>query len=114
MRIIIANAPRSYREVIAVAVQTLRPYIEVILVAPEDLDREVKRLEPHLVVCSELTTTVQERSLAWILLYPEGKTQVVISMARQTTTVNDLEFERLLAIVDDAEHLAVHPDVSLQ
>jgi hypothetical protein len=106
MRILIANEPRSYREVIAAAVQALRPHIEVILVAPEGLEREVSRLEPQLIVCSELIPAVQERSLSWIMLYPEGKTQAVISIAGQTTTVGDLEFDRLLALIDETERLS--------
>jgi hypothetical protein len=106
MRIIVANEPRSYREVIAAAVQTLRPHIEVVLTTAEDLDREVIRLEPQLVVCSRLTPAVQSRPLTWIMLYPEGRTEAVINLGGHSTTVNDLEFDRILSIIDETEHLA--------
>lgn len=105
MRILVANEPRSYREVIAAAVQALRPHIEVILAAPDTLDREVSRLDPQLVVCSALTVAVQQQPLSWIMLYPEGKTESVISIAGKTTTVGDLEFDRLLALIDETERL---------
>jgi hypothetical protein len=110
MRIVVANEPRSYREVIAAAVQALRPHIEVILVRPDSLEREVNRLEPQLVVCSELTPAVQERPLAWIMLYPEGKTETIISISGRTTTVGDLEFDRLLALIDEAERIGDTPE----
>lgn len=109
MRILVANDPRSYREVIAAAVQALRPHIEVILAAPDTLDHEVSRLEPQLVVCSALTDTVQQQPLSWIMLYPEGKTEAVISIAGKTTTVGDLEFDRLLALIDETERLVDTP-----
>jgi hypothetical protein len=109
MRILVANEPRSYREVIAAAVQALRPHLEVILTSPDDIDREVSRLEPQLVVCSALTATVEHEPLSWIMLYPEGKTEAVISIAGKTTTVGDLEFDRLLALIDETERLVDAP-----
>jgi hypothetical protein len=105
MRILVANDPRSYREVIAAAVQALRPHIEVILVAPGDLQREVTRLAPQLVICSELTPGVEHGPHTWILLYPEGRTEAIISVEGHITTSGDLEFDRLLRLIDDAERL---------
>ena len=106
MRILLANEPRAYREVIAAAFRQLRPQHDVIVVAPDDLDAEVVRLDPQLVLCSRLTPSVQIRPIAWVLLYPVGETQSVICMDGQQTTVPDLEFNRLLEIVDRTEELA--------
>jgi hypothetical protein len=64
MRALIANEPRVYREVISDVLMRLRPLIEVFCcVEADDLDREVARLGPHLVICSRLTDSVRERCL---------------------------------------------------
>ena len=106
MRILLANEPRAYREVIAAAFQQLRPQHEVTTVAPNDLDAEVVRLDPQFVLCSRLTPGVQTRPIAWVMLYPEGEPWAMIYMEGQRTTVPNLEFSRLLAIIDQTEELA--------
>ena len=106
MRILIANDPRSYREVIAAAVQELRPQHSVVSVAPDEVDTEICRFMPHLVVCSQLRPVVESNALAWIMLYPAGKTQSEFSIAGQRTAVPDIGFNDLLAIVDRTEQLA--------
>jgi hypothetical protein len=79
MRTLIANEPRVYREVISDALMRLRPFIEVFCCAEaEDLDREVARLGPHLVICSRLTESVRERCPFWVVLYPEGEDRAEI------------------------------------
>ena len=107
VRILIANEPRAYREAITAALRALRPHAEVILVEPDRLDGAVLRLAPDLVVCSRLTEAVRACPLAWVLLYPNGKSQAVISFAGQLTTVAGIDFEGLLALVDRTERLAV-------
>jgi hypothetical protein len=68
IRILVANEPRCYREVIAAAVHELRPHAEVITVEPADLDRAVVYRQPHLVVCSRLTEVVETHSPVWVVL----------------------------------------------
>ncbi len=106
LRILLANEPRAYREVMAGAVQQLRPQHEVVAVAPDDLDAEVLRLDPQLVLCSHLTPAVQAHPLTWVMLYPGGETRAEISIGGEHTTVGDLEFNSLLSIIDQTEHLA--------
>jgi hypothetical protein len=104
MRILVANEPRSYREVIATTLQVLRPHLEVIEVEPEDLDREVVRLVPNMVLCSRLSEAVETRPIAWVVLYPNGETQAVISIAGHSQPVSgDLPFPLLLSIIDEVE-----------
>lgn len=105
MRILVANEPRSYREVIGAAVQALRPHIEVVLSTPDTLERDLARLAPQLVICSALTASIWSRSVTWIVLYPEGTSQAVININGQSTTLDDLEFDHLLRIVDETEQL---------
>ena len=106
MRILIANEPRAYREVIGAAFQALRPHLDVTIADPADLDAEIARLDPHLVFCSQLTEAVQQVPLAWVMLYPDGEVRAEISIGGQRIAVADIEFERLLAIADEVEVLA--------
>jgi hypothetical protein len=104
MRVLVANDPCIYREVIADVFQELRPHIEVNAVEPEGLESEVARFRPHLVICSRLTVSVQSL-LAWIMLYPDGENQAVVSTAGELTTLVDVEFSHLLSILDKTELL---------
>ena len=106
MRIQLANQPRLYREVIGDAFRVLRLQHNVVTVAPEHLDDEVVRLAPQLVFCSRLTPAVHVHPLAWVMLYPEGKPDAVISLGGRCRTVADLELNGLLAIIDRTERMA--------
>ncbi len=72
-RIVAANEPRSYREAMAVACRVICPEIEVILAEPHDLDAEVARLDPQLVLCSRLTEGLRTGARSWVVLYPGAK-----------------------------------------
>jgi len=84
MRILVANEPRMYRDVLATALQALRPHVAVMTSDPADLDRNVARFEPHLVLCTHLTEAVQTDCLAWIVFYPNGTR--IVEVANSTTT----------------------------
>ncbi len=55
MRVIIANEPRAYREVLAATIERLRPNVELVNVEPSGVDELILRLRPQLVICSFLT-----------------------------------------------------------
>lgn len=103
--ILVANEPRSYCEVISAAIRALRPLAEVFVAEPEDLDTEVARLLPDLVVCSSLSDVVEESVPAWIELYPGGSENVTVSLEGDRIMLTRLGFDRLLSIVDQAERL---------
>ena len=106
MRVLLANEPRAYREVIAAALQARRRHVDVVAVEPAGLDGAVARLAPHLVVCSRPPEAVPVGPLAWVVLYPGGAPQAVVSIAGHRTTVEGIDFDGLLAIVDRTERLA--------
>jgi hypothetical protein len=106
MRIVLANEPRSYREVIAAAFQVLRPHHEVFVVAPDELDHEVTRLAPHMVVCSRVSSAVRTIALAWILLYPGGTSHAEVFEDGTHTTLPEVDFNSLISIMDRTEQLA--------
>lgn len=100
LRLLVANAPLSYRQAMAAAITALRPDIEVLLGEPEALDTEVERLSPDLVVCSHVTPLVESRVLAWIDLYPEGDRRATISVDGRRVETDGVELEYLLSIID--------------
>ena len=112
MRILLANEPHAYRDVLAAALQALRPTHEVIRSTPEALEAEVVRCDPQLVLCSQLTPSVEQSPRAWVLLYPEGQARVVRSMEGQQTMTADLEFDQLLAFIDQAAGRLTEPAAS--
>src|SRR4051812_24941407 len=107
MRMLVANEPRSYREVIGTTLQALKPNVEVLIIEPEELDREVERSRPDLVLCSHLTSTVEDEVPTWIELYPNGERLVAMSIdGLRMTAMDDIGLHHLLWIVDRAEVLA--------
>lgn len=106
INILVANEPRSYREAIASTLRALRPNVGVTEVEPEALDREVERLRPDLVVCSNLTTKVEELAPAWIVLYPGDNPVGMISTAGELSTITNIELNNLLSVVDQVADLS--------
>jgi hypothetical protein len=105
MRALIANEPRVYREMISGALARLRPPIEVFCCAEaEDLDWEVARFGPHLVICSRLTESVRERYPCWVVLCPEGEDRAEVggSLGVAARLVAGVGVAELLSIVDEA------------
>jgi DNA-binding IclR family transcriptional regulator len=100
IRIVVANEPRVYREAIGSALEELRPNTQVLTTSPDELDREVLQFSPHIVVCSELTDTTRVHAVTWIVLYPRGTSQVVVSVDGDQTHATDLVVDNLLEIVD--------------
>ena len=99
MRILFANEPRLYRQVLSRVLQKLRPQIEVLTAEPAELDHLTLRLTPDLVVCSMLPKIVERRSNAWTLLYPEWTGTALVSMDGNRRVVDDIDFPVFLAMV---------------
>lgn len=104
MRVLVANEMCAYREVIAEVFQELRPHFEVRCVEPDDLDEEITRHRPHLVVCSRFTEAMHSL-LAWIMLYPDGENQAVVSTAGERVSIANVGFDHLLSTLDKTELL---------
>jgi hypothetical protein len=106
LRLLVANAPLSYRQAIAAAITALRPDVEVLLGEPEALDTEVERFSPDVVVCSHVTPLVESRVLAWVDLYPGGDRRATISMDGLRVETGGVELDDLLSIIDQRVRLA--------
>jgi hypothetical protein len=101
MRVLVANEPTIYREVISAAFRVLRSGVEVFTVEPEELDREFSRLRPRLVVCSRLTRRVELDAPVWVVLYPHGASHAVVGhLDGRRTTLARIDFDTLLSVLD--------------
>ncbi|HET7479646.1 MAG TPA: hypothetical protein VFJ72_09050 [Rubrobacteraceae bacterium] len=105
-RILISSDLRSYREAVAEAFRQLRPDCDVFEAESGDLNREVLRLHPDLVVCSQATSLVRERVRNWVELYPDCEPYSVVSLEGERSTVADMQLSDLLSVVDRTEHHA--------
>jgi hypothetical protein len=105
-RVLVACEPRSYREAIAAAFRLLRPGVAVFEAEEENLDREVGRLVPDLVVCSVLTASVEHRVPNWVELYPGHGSRSVVSLHGQRSTVEEIQLSDLLSVMDRADPCA--------
>jgi hypothetical protein len=100
VRILVANEPRAYREVFASTLRVLRPDAEIVEARSENLDREVRRFRPDLVLCSNVSPLVQNTVRNWVLLYPESEPSIMIFTYGELSTVGNVDFNDLISLVD--------------
>ena len=111
VRVLVALEWRSYREAIARALQYRRPQAAVSVSDPEELDWEMNRLEPHVVICSQSTQQVRDGALCWVkmLIVGEELRAVVSVKGLSSTMVPNIHLADLAKLIDRAEILA-EPD----
>jgi hypothetical protein len=100
-RVVFSNEPLAYREAMASVIRSLRPAIDVSLSEPEDLDAAISRVQPHLVICNDLTDSMRSRLLAWVMLYPEGQSHVTCGIAGQERHLLGIDLAGLVSLVDE-------------
>jgi hypothetical protein len=100
-RVLVACELKSYREAIAAAFRLLRPNVEVFEAEAEDLDREVGRLSPDLVVCSRLTAWVENRVPNWVQLYLGYGPHSIVSVRGERSTIEEIQLSDLLSMIDE-------------
>jgi CheY-like chemotaxis protein len=103
VRVLVANAPLSYREAIAEALRTLRPDADVLEAEPEELDRATRTHEPDVVLCSRLTPAVQTMVSAWVLLYPDYEPVAMICAQGELSTIHEIDLDELVSLIDRVE-----------
>ncbi len=102
-RVLVASDLQSYRQALAAAFRELRPGVEVFEVEEYDLEREVERLGPDLVVCSRLTSRIEDHAPSWVELYPNHGARSVVSVLGERSTVEEIQLSDLLSVVDRTE-----------
>jgi hypothetical protein len=103
MRILMANEPRSHREVFAGALRALRPHVEVITVEPDALEGEAPRLRPDAVVCSRITPALRAAAGRWMEVCLEDRKLRVRSSDAGSCRNPDPGLDVLLQFVDRGE-----------
>ena len=107
MRILLANEPRAYRDVISGTLEALHPEFEILTAEPLEIDEEVLRASPHLVICSRITTVVESNAPVWIELYPGHTSGAVVDLLGEREAIPEMGFDRLLSTIDRARLLCV-------
>ena len=101
LRIVVANEPRIYREVLAGALSALRASYTVDLVDPDQLDTTVAQTAPDVVIATAMSPALQAYQGLLLLLYAPEANQVVLRKAgRVLQTMEQAEFTDILALID--------------
>lgn len=106
--VVMANEPRSYREVIAEAVRALRPGARIVTAEPGELEGVVEDLRPHVVIGNRVPAGVRSRVPAWVELYPGYGTESLVCVGEEQTTFDDIQLPDLLSVIDRTRRLAQH------
>jgi hypothetical protein len=109
MRTLIAVAPTMYRETLAHIIRRDRPSDEVRLADPQALDREASSFRPHLIVCTDNASEVQEVSVpSWIVIrYQDSLSASIFLDGQDPRLVQDMAIEDLLRVVEETRRLVV-------
>lgn len=102
LHILLAMAPRSYQDVLAMSIVRGCPWARLSVVQPVELDAALDALHPDLVVTSRVTELLLAQAPAWVVLYPEGAGLAIAAVSGVQTTSSDLTMERLLGIIKEA------------
>ena len=105
MRVLIAVVPRMYRNTLERVLKQERPNLEVKSTDPEDLDREMSRFKPHLLVCSELSPKVDDVVLSWVHVLYNDSLSANVRVGERQSTLQDASLEDLLRVIDKTERL---------
>ena len=109
LRIVVANEPRSYRDALAVSLRSLRAELDIITVEPTDLSAEVARVQPRLVICSRLSSAVEEQVGAWIVLPADRGAPAVISVDGERRVLAEAHLQDLVAVIDQLARPQTQP-----
>jgi hypothetical protein len=105
-KILVAVVPRAYRTVIGRAIQALRPHLEVTVVEPEDLQAEVARSDPALVICSQPKPATSDGGPAWAEFCPYDEAPTKVCIRGRCARLYEPNLDDLLSVVDEAERLS--------
>lgn len=108
-RNLVAIEPRAYRTVIGRAIQILRPHLEVTVVEPEDLQAEVARLDPALVISGQPKPATSDGGPAWVAFRPYDEASAKVCIGGRCAQLYEPKLDDLLSVVDQAERLSKTP-----
>ena len=98
--ILVANAPRSYREAIAGAIRHLRPDLTISEVEPDEIAPAMRDLDPGVVILSQDPPVSEHDRALWIVLYGDEAPDAVVRSNGRIYAVANVELDALLSLVD--------------
>ena len=96
---------RAYREVIAAGIRMLRPGTEVATATPAEIEGEIGRFGPWVVVCGVPGIPDPGDRPAWVELPAEPNRPAKVRVGAHRRESTNLALSGLLAIIDGAEEL---------
>lgn len=105
VKILVANSPRMYRESLAFSILRHRPDFEVLIVSPEDLDGQVARFGPHVLVRDDdgVETNAPDGVILWVGIMIDDHLNARIAVDGKISERHDVSLEELLEALDEVE-----------
>jgi hypothetical protein len=107
LRVVVAyeDSYRFYRQVLAKAIEDLRPHLQVRSVALGVMEATLERFDPHVVVCSRPNTqyTTSGGVGAWVELPVEPSEPGEICHEGQYEEAFSTELTKVLSVLDEIE-----------
>jgi hypothetical protein len=98
---------RTYRDVIAAAIQISRPDVEIVCVGLDALEEKVRDFDPHMVICSLPATAVLDEIPGWVELSLDLSRPTIVSIkGHHVEQGHRMGLEQLLNVFDEVEQLA--------
>jgi hypothetical protein len=109
--VLVGNNLPLYREVLVSAFRAMRPDLAVESVSDVDLDAEILRLRPSLVICSSASQTIRDLCPAWILLFPGERDEAIVTVAGKESVLPHAGISELLAVIGNVRPArGIHPN----
>ena len=107
MRVLVVydDSYRSYGQSKVGAIRGLRPQLEAARVQGGELEAEVGRFDPHLVICNRPNSIDPGGRVAWVRLSDEPDEPSEFCLAGRRWGSENPELEEVLAIIDEMEGL---------
>lgn len=108
--VLVAIEPRAYAHAIGQVIEELRPSLDVRIVEPEDIDRQVRTLRPSLVLCSRPRISPANGKPRWVEYSPYARRpEAEIRIDGTMVATRGVSLMDLVEIVDQA-HLQDAPE----
>lgn len=105
LRVLVAAQLPLERDALTQALTLIRPNFITTEVAPEDLDREIVVVSPHVVICCELTDTIEMRVPVWLVLRPYGAQHSIVSICGSRVEHPVVDLDSLVDTLDRAHQI---------
>ena len=107
MRVLVVyeDSYRSYGQTMVGAIRGLRPQLEAALVQVRELEAEVGRFDPHLVICNRPNSIDPGGRAAWVRLSDEPDEPSEFCLAGRRWGSENPELDEVVAIIDEMEAL---------